>query len=383
MGMNTSEDYRFKQTRSFLRKPGFWLGVFTVASFIVAVVGLTVFLLDRPGKPNVIVETVGETNVLDLHRPLKDLNIIFRDEDITERNLNLKIITINVANIGNADILQSHYDQFRDWGIRFTTGKVIEVRLIDASSKYLRDSAIPDTRSEDSIVFPKVILENDEFFVVEALVLHSKDEAPSFHSIGKIAGVGEIAVLTRPVIIEERGLLGIGFQGSVLVQIVRLLSYGFGFLLTIAFVAVSMVGIIELRSWQRRRQRRQRSTRTHTLSRLSDSRIRTSMTAIYEQYDVAGLKRVQYVIENLDKLQWNESNEMWGFDDIGLFNVFPDETSELESLWGPMNLFAIIKLMSSNGLLKKDNNGHAFVDPIISNMIDDLVDELTQSEIGT
>ena len=110
--MSTEHVAKEKATRNFLRTPSFWLAILAVASLFVGTLGavLTYLALQQP-EPEVALETIGETNVLDLRRPLQDLNIVFRGQNVQEQNLNLRILTISVANIGDVDILPSHYDQ--------------------------------------------------------------------------------------------------------------------------------------------------------------------------------------------------------------------------------------------------------------------------------
>ena len=151
--------------RSLLRKTGFWVAVGTVASVVLAVVGLIRDIVDTESpEPGVTFETISDTNVLDLRRPLQDLSIAFRGQDVQERNLNLRIMTINVANSGEVTILPSHFDNEDDWGITFEDGEMIEARLVNANSDYLRSKINLQHLRGDTVVFPKVIFEPGAFF---------------------------------------------------------------------------------------------------------------------------------------------------------------------------------------------------------------------------
>ena len=101
-----------------------WLVILAIAGLGVGIPALVLtYLALKQPEPGVLIETISDTNVLDLRRPLQDLSINFRGQDVQEQNLNLKIITINVLNNGEVDILINHYDYEDDWGIKFETGK--------------------------------------------------------------------------------------------------------------------------------------------------------------------------------------------------------------------------------------------------------------------
>jgi hypothetical protein len=50
---------------------------------------------------------------------------------------------MRVINNGEVDILQTQYDQDEVWGLQVIDRRVIEARLIDAGSGYLRTKANP------------------------------------------------------------------------------------------------------------------------------------------------------------------------------------------------------------------------------------------------
>src|SRR6266849_7027895 len=148
----------------------------TAFGLIGLVVGLYPILHEK--KARLSVEITSEANVLDVRQPLKDLAILFRHQDIQEANLNLKVITVRVENAGEVDILQSHYDRDDVWGIHVHSGKLIEVRLVTSNSDYVGKNLSPQLIPSDLIVLRKIIFERGKFFVLELLVLHSKEKSP-------------------------------------------------------------------------------------------------------------------------------------------------------------------------------------------------------------
>ena len=85
-----------------------------------------IYLALREKKPSVTYEITSDYNVLDIHKPLKDLAILFRGQDIKENKLNLRIYSIKVINDGEVDIRQSDFDQSKPWGISISGAQIIE-----------------------------------------------------------------------------------------------------------------------------------------------------------------------------------------------------------------------------------------------------------------
>ena len=76
--MSTEHVAKQRPTPNFLRTPTFWLAIVAVASLLVGTLGATLtYLTQQQPEPGVAFETIGETNVLDLRRPLQDLDIVF------------------------------------------------------------------------------------------------------------------------------------------------------------------------------------------------------------------------------------------------------------------------------------------------------------------
>ncbi len=156
-----------------------------------------------PKGPELTFEIISETDVLDLHRPLDGLNIVFRGQDLQEQNLNLRIITINVENSGATHIRINDYDD-DDWGLNFQSGEVIEARLLSASAEYLVSNPTFPRVSSRSVQFPKTVFDKGDSFIIEILLLHPERIRPAWQPMGKIAGVKEIQVEERLSPSEER-----------------------------------------------------------------------------------------------------------------------------------------------------------------------------------
>ena len=77
--------------------------VLAMATLIGVVVAVLTFL-DKPRRL-VEVQVLSDSNVVDVNQPLPDLRLVFQGEDITEGELALRLVTLRVANTGDADLL--------------------------------------------------------------------------------------------------------------------------------------------------------------------------------------------------------------------------------------------------------------------------------------
>lgn len=199
-------------------------------------------------KTSVFSQVISETNVLDINEPLKDLQINFQGENIQEKKLNLKIYRIKIENTGGTNITQNDFDQGGSWGIKIAGGRIIETRIIDSNSEYVKKDLSPSIQSSDFVSFNKIIFDKGEFFIVELLVLHDKDAPPVLYRTGKIAGIqdNEVKILAPE---HNEPFLKTLFYGSWWIQIIRAVLY---FIVSIAIFIGTFVLFMK---WDERRKK--------------------------------------------------------------------------------------------------------------------------------
>ena len=312
------------------------------------------------------IETISDTYLLDVRRPLQDLSIVFRGQNVQEHNLNLRIVTINVVNSGEVDILPTHYDLEDDWGVQFKDGEVIEARLVDTNSDYLRSKRIPQRFSVDTVVFPKIIFEQGIFFAVEVLLLHSKNESPSLSSVGKIAGVDDITVITRSLSRQEASFAAELFQGNALVQVVRILTYIAGSLAAILTIAMLLLAIIVSFDKLNSRNRKKRILEARAIRQLDQDEIRNLLVSHYEASGIAGLRKLQELVREPTRLRWVTPTGRWIVRDRHQFG-------NRETL---RRSHASLTNLAKVRMLNKDKNNKAVIDPLFAEAIDNVVAEL-------
>ena len=227
-----------------------WSFVGVILALILGLFSIYVFFDGE--NPNITFDIVNEVNVFDVHKPLDELNIYFREEDIQQKNLNLLIISIKIENTGNLDILQNFYDENVVFGLQVDNGQIIESRLVDSNSEYLMSNLNLETVN-NTVEFSKLIFEENKYFIIEILVLHDKNEGPTLVPLGKIAGIEKMEV--KKSYTERQSFFDALFSGSLVVQMIRLPIYLLTFFAFLLFIA-SISDQIDKRRIRRRKHQR-------------------------------------------------------------------------------------------------------------------------------
>lgn len=215
-----------------------------IGVFIALGVGsLTIYSFFHEKKPDITIEILNESNVLDVHKPLEDLSIYFQGEDIKENNLNLRIYTLKIENTGEVDILQNYFDRNKIWGLQFNHGRIIEARLLNSNSDYIKEELKPEIMGENKIKLEQIVFDKKTFFSLEILVLHSKDKSPEIFPIGKIAGIENTILIETWRNQIKQSFLNTVFTGGVLVHIFRAFVYFFLFIVGL-FVLIRVPSFI-------------------------------------------------------------------------------------------------------------------------------------------
>lgn len=192
-------------------------------------------------SPHLRYDILTSTAVLDLREDVSKLSVLFDGIDIRQQKKSLRVITVRVVNDSQKDILKGYYDEAEPLGLRLSTGRIIRSDLVTGSNPYLERQLVPRQRDDRTLVFPVVILESQEYFVVKLLVLHTEGEQPEITPIGKIAGIRTIPVAEAYKQDASRPFLGRTFAGGIVVQIVRLPAYTLGMIVVLVVVIVPVV----------------------------------------------------------------------------------------------------------------------------------------------
>lgn len=150
---------------------------------------ITIYYVFYTPQPKITYTILSDSSIVDLHKPLEDLKILFQGEDIQKNNLNLKMYTLKISNSWKKNVLETHYASDKDWGIKITEGRIIESRLVESNSDYLKEKLSPRIVNGNTIIFKKVIFDKNDYFTLEVLVLHPRDSDINLIPFGKISGI--------------------------------------------------------------------------------------------------------------------------------------------------------------------------------------------------
>lgn len=277
--MNIETSFYKKLFESFASRT-----VITILSIIGTLIGIYAFFENKEVKLQY--EITANTNVLDFNAEISKLEVTYDSTNLKKTDKNLRLLTIKVINVGDRDILKEHFDENDLVGILIKNGKLIEKpQLIESSSKYLnRNFKLKSNLNE--IIFPKIILESNEYIILKILVLHKNKLMPKIYSRGKIAGQKNIMVLNTIDIKDESSFLKKTFYGNILIQLTRLISY-----FIICVIIVVIIGLISDKFYDIREFKRK--NRNIKLFKASNDYNYTRMDdAVFDTYRVGGLLKL-------------------------------------------------------------------------------------------
>src|ERR1017187_3928519 len=230
-----------------IEKATFWAFLGILATVILGLPAIYFSVHEK--RPHVSYEIVGDSKVLDVHQPVKELEIRYRGEDIYALKKNLSVLTITIRNDGETHIKQSDFDGSMPWGLQIKKGQLVDVpKLVSWNSDYIRDNINLQTTTNNLIIFQKIILERDKYFTIELQLLHRSEDEPEIEVVGKIAGIEAQAVINN---IKDNGTPGFWakvFYGSLTIQLARVFIFVVGTILLIAIVIFLIVSISEAQS---------------------------------------------------------------------------------------------------------------------------------------
>ena len=223
----------------------------------------------RDHKPELRFEIVSNTSVLNVREDLGKLEILYDGLDIKKSKQSLRVVVVRVDNPGETAILMGHYDKREPLGFTFSTGKLLRVELLEASSRYLMSNLRVSLTDSLLGVFEPVILESKDYFMFKALILHAQGWTPILSPLGQIAGIRTISLTEQSSNESEKSYLHLVFVGGVWVQAARLISYSLGLILLL-FAVISSVDFFSGKLTRRKRKKHVKHFRKVTDIALQD-----------------------------------------------------------------------------------------------------------------
>ena len=271
--------------------------------FLIGIIGIvltvyTVFIFEPTA--NLSFSVLTNTDVVNMRENVSNLKILYDDNVIDNRSLSLKLLTFQVKNTGNKDILLGDYDPEKPISFYVENGQVVDSPiLISASNNYLKES-IKITNIDNEFVLPKLIIENGEEFTIKLLVLTIDGEVPVLKAKGKIAGLREIEVLkdTSANNNDNNYIVKI-FNGNLIVQVLRVIAYTF-----ICIVLIGMVVFVSttLHDFITKRKKHRILNNYKKSKKYKNDDNSEIVFELYKNYDINLLDKVLEIIKNQDLL---------------------------------------------------------------------------------
>lgn len=182
------------------------------------------FIIKR--SPEVTVEILNKSSLVDIKDKYKKLTILYDSIDLIKNNKELSFIILKIVNTGNIDINLSYLDPNNPFGIRITSGKIIEIpKMTSTSNKYLLEYPKIIQNSDTSFYFQNFLFDHSTFFIIKFLVLHDRNSPIEIETIGKISGTNPIIMSNDQVIKQDQGVFQIIFEGNIWIILLKTIVY--------------------------------------------------------------------------------------------------------------------------------------------------------------
>lgn len=313
--------------------------------FVLAVIfGVITIYIEffRTDEPIIQYEVIGNTSILELREDVSKLKIIYDDLDIKEQKKSLSVISFRVKNDGRKPLLKSHYDEKAPLGFIINSGKIINVEKESLSNAYLQKNLEINIQDDNKAVFSEVIIDPRDNFVIKVLILHEKVIMPEISPIGKIAGLNQIKISN--LFSDEHSFWKDVFHGSILVHLIRVPVYFFGFIFSIGLI-FAPIAIASEKLGYRKKNKIINQFKTYTKSGIDPK-----YEAVFEAFRAFGLNSLEYARDTIS----NEDKLKAAFRELNQRHIpeFEDEYSERHIRetrdLGAINIFKKAELITKN-----------------------------------
>lgn len=183
---------RIKDQISLVEKKYAWGIIGTSVSVLFGIIGL--FSIFNIPTKSISFQIIDQIPVFNINKQITGLTILFNSQDILSKKRNLVLTRIRVKNTGNVEILPEQFDKQDPWGIEVQNGKIIEGRIFDASSDYVKNKARPKIIKNNIYEIEKIIFEKNQYLTFELLSIVEDGSMPNFRVLGKISGIDSMHV---------------------------------------------------------------------------------------------------------------------------------------------------------------------------------------------
>lgn len=309
-------------------------------------------------------EILSKTNVLDLNEKINDLAVTYKGENILTTNRSLKVLTVRVNSNGTKDVNQFDYDQNQEWGFSILEGEIVNnPEILSASNSYLQNS-INSIRldSLNRIVFPKVIIESNENFLVKVLIICDVGQNPDILPFGKIAGIKKFQVFQSERAVQELSFWQKLIYGGIGIHISRFIFY---FLCLVLFLLVFGISASKISIFLEEKKKKKNIEKYRKNTTLEINENLDKVFEIYMNYQESFLRKAHRLISKkeilINALDLNEIQqkklELIRDEDPELFEPYRREFVREAFETYPLNDFLIKKLKDYDVIRVSDEEG--------------------------
>jgi len=176
----------------------FWFGVIGVIGFL-----FSIYTFAFPEKPELKYYVLANTSILDVKEKVNKLTVTYDSINILKSNQNISIIILEIKNIGTKNITLNDYDIKSTFGVKIVGGTLLKKPELLSSSDNTYFSNIISNFNNNQVKFNCKLIDQDQYFRIKFLILHSKKNRPNIEAIGKVSGMDKIEVLSNIKSLKE------------------------------------------------------------------------------------------------------------------------------------------------------------------------------------
>ena len=314
----------------------------------------------REERPEIVFEVISNTNVLDLKVDVGKLDILYGTESIKKKKENLRVLTVKIANEGNENIIESHYDSNNPFGFLVTGGKIIErPELLETSIDYFTKNLKIELDSVGRVTLNKVQFDEGQFFILKVLTICNQDSIPKVIPFGKVSGITK----TFPVRVktqgeqEEKGFWKRLIEGSFWIHFTR---FWFYFLVLAVFGVGIGVPISLISDSISKGKRKRRIKKFKENSKIELTLITESIFEIYLRDGESDLRMIQHVLskpdilKNVMKFEQEEIEKRKLYQELEIDEIDPRQPHISDKIIIRRQLNDIVYSLNKRGVIKQD-----------------------------
>src|SRR6266700_1959173 len=174
---------------------------------ILAIVGFGIAIYQtwfQERRPALTFEIVSNATVLDVHTPVKGLEIIYLGENLRATKQELRLMIVRMTNSGQTYISKKDYDEAAPLGFRVLHAKLLEAPVITSQRNYLSEYLKISQVRPDKLIFSPVILDPNDSVQIQYLAVAPAGQTPTIEPFGKVAGVKALELVDTEQVAQKK-----------------------------------------------------------------------------------------------------------------------------------------------------------------------------------